>query len=169
MSFTWNSTRKIKYSWSNIISAFDGIERVSRCSRSEYLKGNTWLIQHDNATFHKCILVRKFSTKNSTIDIDLAPHSPDRVLRNVFICAKLKFPLRETKFWINCSHKQNSQQPLKGVLESAYQKCFDYWIIHWHKCVSSTEAYFEEDNINMDNNMDDNNNMAELGQYFEFD
>ena len=32
----------------------------------------------------------------------------------------------------------------------AFEKCFDDWIIHWHKCIISGGAYFEGDKINLD-------------------
>lgn len=29
-------------------------------------------------------------------------------------------------------------------------KCFDDWIIRWHKCITSNGTHFEDDKINLD-------------------
>ena len=39
---------------------------------------------------------------------------------------------------------------LKSIPKNAFKKCFDNWIIRWHKCIISGEAYFEGDKINLD-------------------
>ena len=39
---------------------------------------------------------------------------------------------------------------LKSIPENAFKKCFDEWIIRWHKCIISRGAYFEGDKINLD-------------------
>ena len=41
-------------------------------------------------------------------------------------------------------------EPLQMGIENAFEKCFDDWIIPWHKCIISGGAYFEGDKINLD-------------------
>ena len=37
-----------------------------------------------------------------------------------------------------------------SIPEKAFKKCFDGWIIRWHKCIISGGTYFEGDKINFD-------------------
>jgi hypothetical protein len=37
-----------------------------------------------------------------------------------------------------------------NIPKSAYQKCFEDWKKHWHKCFISKGDYFEVDNIDID-------------------
>ena len=46
--------------------------------------------------------------------------------------------------------KENSRRELKSIPENAFKKCFDDWIIRWHKFVISGGVYFEGDKINLD-------------------
>ena len=46
--------------------------------------------------------------------------------------------------------KENSRRELKSIPVNAFKKCFDGWIIRWHKCIISGGAYFEGDKINLD-------------------
>ena len=46
--------------------------------------------------------------------------------------------------------KEYSRRELKSILENAFKKGFDDWIICWHKCFISGGAYFEDDKMNLD-------------------
>ena len=37
-----------------------------------------------------------------------------------------------------------------SIPENAFNKCFDDWVIYWHKCIISGGACFEDDGINLD-------------------
>ena len=66
-----------------------------------------------------------------------------------FLFPKLKLPLRGTRFQSIEDIKENSRRELKSIPENAFQKCFDDWIIRWHKCIISGGAYFEGNKINL--------------------
>ena len=61
-----------------------------------------------------------------------------------------KLPLRGTRFQSIEDTKENSGRELKSIPENAFKKCFDDWIIRWHKCIISGWTYFEGDKINLD-------------------
>ena len=63
---------------------------------------------------------------------------------------QLKLSLRGTLFHSIQDIKENSRRELKSIPENTLKKCFDEWIICWHKCIISGGAYFESDKINLD-------------------
>ena len=67
-----------------------------------------------------------------------------------FLFLKLKLLLRSTRFYSIEDIKENSRRELKSIPENAFKKCFDDWIIRWHKCFISGGAYFGVDKINLD-------------------
>ena len=67
-----------------------------------------------------------------------------------FLFPKLKLPLRGTYFQSIEGIKENSRRELKSIPENAFKNCFHDWIICWHKCIISRGAYFEGDEINLD-------------------
>ena len=67
-----------------------------------------------------------------------------------FLFPKLKLPLRGTRFQSIEDIKENSWQELRSIPENAFEKCFDDWIIRWHKCIISGGAYFEGHKRNLD-------------------
>ena len=71
------------------------------------------------------------------------PYSPDMAPDDFFLFPKLKLLLRGTRFQLVKDMKENSRRELKSIPENAFKKCFEYWIILWHKCIISGGAYFE--------------------------
>ena len=63
---------------------------------------------------------------------------------------QLKLPLRGTRFQSIEDIQENSRRELKSIPENTFEKCFDDWIIRWHKCIISGGTYFEGDKINVD-------------------
>ena len=94
--------------------------------------------------------MNEFLAKNSTNIIEQPPYSPDMDPGNLFLFSKLKLPLRGTRSQSIKDIKQNSRRELKAIPEIAFKKCFDDWIILWHKCIISGRAYFEGDKIDWD-------------------
>ena len=88
--------------------------------------------------------------KNSTNIIEQPPYSPDMTPADFFLIQKPKLPLRGTRFQSIVDIKENLRRELKSIPGNAFIKCFDDWIIRWHKCIISGEAYFEGDKINLD-------------------
>lgn len=123
-------------------------EQIRR-KRPDLWKTNSWILHHDNAPSHKAIIVKEFLTKNSTNIIEQPPYSPDMAPADFFLFPKLKLPLRGTRFQSIEDIKENSRRELKSISENAFKKCFDDWIIRWHKCIISKGAYFEGDTINL--------------------
>ena len=100
--------------------------------------------------------MNEFLTKNSTNIIEQPPYSPDMVPVDFFLFPKLKSPLRGTRCQSIEIIKENSRRELKSIPENAFKKCFDDWIIRWHKCIISGGTYFEGDKINLDDNNNNN-------------
>ena len=100
-------------------------------------KENSWILHHDNAPSHKAIIVNKFLAKNSTNINEQPPYSPVMAPADFFLFPKLKLPLRDTRFQSVENIKENSRRELKSIPENAFKKCFDDWIIRWHKCIIS--------------------------------
>ena len=92
----------------------------------------------------------EFLAKNSTNIIEQPPYSPDMAPADFFLFPKLKLPLRGTLFQSIEDINENLRRELKSIPENAFKKCFDDWIICWHKCTISGGAYFEGDKINFD-------------------
>ena len=98
----------------------------------------------------KTIIVNEFLARNSTNIIEQPPYSPNMALVDFFLFPKLKLPLQSTRFQSIEDIKKNLRRELKSIPENAFKKCFDDWIIRWHKCIISGGAYFEGDKINLD-------------------
>ena len=94
--------------------------------------------------------MNEFLAKNLTNIIKQAPYSSDMVPDDVFLFPKLKLPLRGTRFQSIEDIKENLWRELKSIPANAFKKCFDDWIIRWHKCIISGAAYFEGGKINLD-------------------
>ena len=69
---------------------------------------------------------------------------------NFFLFPKLKLALQCTRFQSIEDIEENSRRELNSIPENALKKCFDDWIIRWHKWIISGGAYFEGDKINLD-------------------
>ena len=67
-----------------------------------------------------------------------------------FLFPKLKLPLRGTRFQSIEEIKEKSRQELMSIPENAFKKCFDDWIIRWHKCIISRGANLQSYKINLD-------------------
>lgn len=132
------------------LSVMRRLREQIRRKRPDLWKENSWILHHDNAPSHKAIIVNEFLAKNSTNLIEQPPYSPDLAPADFFLFPKLKLPLRGTRFQSIADIKENSRRVLKSIPENAFQKCFDDWIIRWHKCIISEGAYFEGDTINLD-------------------
>ena len=84
--------------------------------------------------------MNEFPDKNLTNIIEQAPYSPDMAPADFFLFPKLKLPLRGTRFQSIEDMKENSRRELKSIPKNAFKKCFDNWIIRWHKCIVSGGA-----------------------------
>ena len=132
------------------LSVMRRLREQIRRKRPDLWKDNSWILHHDNAPAHKAIIVNEFLAKNSTNLIEQPPYSPDLAPADFFLFPKLKLPLRGTRFQSIEDIKENSRRQLTSIPKSAYKKCFDDWIIRWHKCIISEGAYFEGDKIKLD-------------------
>ena len=94
--------------------------------------------------------MNEFLVKNSTNIIEQPPYLPDMAPTDFFLFPKLYLPLWGTRFQSIEDINENSRRELKSIPEIAFKKCFDDWIIRWHKCIISGGAYFEGDKINVD-------------------
>jgi len=60
-------------------------------------------------------------------------YPPDLVAYDFFLFPKLS--LREKRFESTEAVKENSLKKLKAIPSSAYEKCLEKWVKHWHICV----------------------------------
>lgn len=132
------------------LSVMKRLREKIRRKRPDLWKENSWILHHDNAPSHKAIIVNEFLAKNSTNTIEQPPYSPDMAPADFFLFPRLKLPLRGTRFQSIENIKENSLRELKSISKNAFKKCFDDWIIRWHKSIISEGAYFEGDTINLD-------------------
>lgn len=79
--------------------------------------------------------------------IEQAPYSPAMAPCDFFLFHRLKLTHRGKRFE---SVEIIKQYSLKTIPKSAYNKCYDEWIIRWRKCIASNGAYVEGDKINSD-------------------
>ena len=110
---------------------------------------NALLLDDDNAPSHKANIVNEFLAKNSMNIIEQPPYSPDMARAEYFLFREFKLRLRDTRFQSIEDTKDNSRQELESIPENALKKCFDDWIIRWHKCIISGRDSFEGDKINL--------------------
>ena len=94
--------------------------------------------------------LNRVKTKNSTNIIEQPPYSSDVALTDSFLFPKLKLPLGGTRFQSIQDIKENSLRELMSIPGNAFKKCFDDWIIRWHKYIISGRAYFKNDKENLD-------------------
>ena len=103
-----------------------------------------------DARSHKAIIVNEYLAKNSKNIIEKLPYSPDMAPADFLFFPKLKLPLRGSYFQAIENIKENSRRELKSIPENAFTKCFNDWIIRWHKCIIWGRAYFEGNKINLE-------------------
>ena len=132
------------------LSVMRRLREQIRRKRPDLWKENSWILHHDNAPSHKAIIVNEFLAKNSTNLIEQPPYSLGMAPADFFLFPKLKLPLRGTRFQSIDDIKENSRRVLKSIPKNAFKKCFDDWVLRWHKCIISKGAYFEGDTINLD-------------------
>ena len=118
------------------LSSMQRLREQIRRKTADFWKENSWILHHDNALSHKAIIVNEFLAEHSTNIIEQPPCSPN-------MAPKLKLPLRGTRFQSIEDIKENSRRQLKSIPENAFKKCFDDWIIRWHKCIISEGAYLK--------------------------
>ena len=100
-----------------------------------------------NAPAHSSLLVRNFLAKNNTVIMPQPLYSPDLAPCDFFLFPILKKPMKGRRFATIEEIKTEWLRELKDIPKSAYQKCFEDWKKHWHKCIISERDYFEGDNI----------------------
>ena len=122
------------------LSVMQRLRELIRRKRADLSKENSWILHHDNAPPHKAIIVNEFLAKNSTNIIEQPSYSPDMAPADFFLFPKLKLLLRGTRFQSIEDIKKNSRRELQSIPENAFKKCFDDWIIRWHKCIISRGA-----------------------------
>ena len=106
-------------------------------------------MHHDNAPAHTSLLVREFLAKNNTVTMPQPPYSPDMGPCDFFLFQKIKRTFKARRFTAIDDIKSASLKKLKAIPKIEFEKCFEDWKKHWHKCIISNGDYFEGDNINV--------------------
>ena len=104
----------------------------------------------DFAPSHNAIVIREHLAKSETNTIQQPPISRDLAPCDFFLFGRLKKPLRGTRYNTRDEVMEKSKMALMAILQTDYEKCFQDWIKHWHKCVAVDGEYFEGDNIDYD-------------------
>ena len=89
----------------------------------------------DNAPSHTALVLRDHFAKNSTHVVPQPPYSPDLAPCDFWLFPELKRQLQGHRFDTIEETQAESKKALKAIPEIEFNKCFDDWKKHWHKCI----------------------------------
>ena len=78
------------------------------------------------------------------------PYSLDMAPCDFFLFPKIKRSLKGRRFTAIDDIKSALLKELNAIPKIEFEKCFEDWKKHWHKCMISNGDYSEGDNINVD-------------------
>ena len=110
------------------------------------LWSNSSRILDDNALLHRAWIVLDYLTKHPVNTIKQSIYSPDLGLTSLTFSIRNSNSLfEEIRFESLKVIKGNMTKEFKTISSSAYEKCMNEWVKHWHVCVALDGCYFEED------------------------
>ena len=98
---------------------------------------------HDNASSHKCEVVKSFLASEKVNVLNHPPYSPDLSPCDFFLFPKLKKMLSGTKYTSRSSLGSTIFQCLQHIPKEDYLSAFRDWVKRLQKCVSIKGEYFE--------------------------
>lgn len=119
-------------------------ENVRR-KRPELWRNQDWFVHHDNAPAHTAISIRQFLAKNQMPLVPHAPYSPDLAPCDFFMFPKMKIKLKGRRFDTIKEIQEKSQEVLKALTTTDFEKCFHSWQKRWQRCIDANGDYFEGD------------------------
>ena len=98
---------------------------------------------HDNASSHKCEVVKSFLASEKVKVLNQPPYSPDLSPCDFFLFPRLQKMLSGNKYMSRSSLGSTIYQCLKQIPKEDYLSAFRDWIKRLQKCVSVKREYFE--------------------------
>ena len=99
---------------------------------------------HDNASSHKCEVVKSFLASEKVKVLNHRPYSPDLSPCDFFLFPRLKKMLSGNKYTSRSSLGSASYQCLQQIPKENYLSAFSDWVKRLQKCVSVKGGYFED-------------------------
>jgi len=103
-----------------------------------------WLLHHDNAPSHTCLLVHEHLAKNNLAMLPQPPYSRDLSPADFFLFLRIKGALKGRHFGTVNNMKEASTRALKVVPQKAFEDAYQAWQSRWQKCVDAQGSYFEK-------------------------
>ena len=98
---------------------------------------------HDNASSHKCEVVKSFLASEKVKVLNHPPYSPDLSPCDFFLFPRLKKMLSGNKYTSRSSLGSPIYQCLQKIPKEDYLSAFRDWVKRLKKCVSVKGEYFE--------------------------
>ena len=98
---------------------------------------------HDNASSHKCEVVKSFLAFEKVKVLNHPPYSPDLSPCDFFLFPRLKKMLSGNKYTSRSSLGSAIYQCLQQIPKEDYLSAFCDWVKRLQKCVSVKGEYFE--------------------------
>ena len=98
---------------------------------------------HDNASSHKCVVVKSFLASEMVKVLNHPPYSPDLSPCNFFSFQRLEKMLSGNKYTSRRSLGSAIYQCLQKTPKKDYLSAFRGWVKRLQKCVSVKGEYFE--------------------------
>ena len=98
---------------------------------------------HDNASSHKCEVVKSFLASEKVKVLNHPPYSPDLSPGDFFLLPRLKKKLSGNKYTSRSSLGSAIYQCLQQIPKEDYLSAFCNWVKRLQKCVSVKGEYFE--------------------------
>ena len=98
---------------------------------------------HDNASSHKCEVVKSFLASEKVKVLNNPPYSPDLSPCDFFLFPRLKKMLSGNKYMSRSSLGSAIYQCLQQIIKEDYLSAFRDWVKRLQKCVSVKGEYFE--------------------------
>ena len=98
---------------------------------------------HDNASSHKCEVIKSFLASEKVKVLNHPPYSPDLSPCDFFLFPRLKKMLSGNKYMSRSSLGSAIHQCLQQIPKEDYLSAFCDWVKRLQKCVSVKGKYFE--------------------------
>ena len=98
---------------------------------------------HDNASSHKCEVVKSFLASEKMKVLNHPPYSPDLSPYDFFLFPRLKKMLSGNKYTSRSSLGSAVYRCLQQIPKEDYLSAFHNWVKWLQKCVSVKGEYFE--------------------------
>ena len=114
----------------------------STCYIGTWTKQRMVHLLHDNASSHKCEVVKSFLASEKVKVLNYPPYSPDLSPCDFFLFPRLKKMLSGNKFTSRSSLGSAIYQCLQQIPKEDYLSAFYGWVKRLQKCVSVKGEYF---------------------------